>query len=197
MEAGKRISLLLIPSDYPVPSLLPKPSCTPPWAHTALLCSGADHPHIWSLQVLSRQPLGRERLWSGERKWGWCLYPLLFLGLPGWDWGQNSVSPPSVPSSLPSWLQLGWELGKLAMDAEEAIWRAQSPHLPVSPSTGTSPPTAHPTLRRLSGAPYTRCLWYPPDNIQVASVTAQVRGRHTSLLPGPGLSQPPPLPGTP
>lgn len=35
-------------------------------------------------------------------------------------------------------LQPGWELGKLATGAGEAIWRAQSPHLPASPSSAPS-----------------------------------------------------------
>lgn len=88
--------------------------------------------------MLPRRPLGRERLWSGQRKrrcclvgspqdHGWHLHPQPLLGQPGWDRGQNTVSPPSAPFSLPSLLQLGWELGRLAMGAEEAIWRAQSP----------------------------------------------------------------------
>lgn len=47
---------------------------------------------------------------------------------------------------LPSLLQPGWELGRLATSADDAIWRAQSPHTPVSHSVSTPPPTAHPTL---------------------------------------------------
>lgn len=82
---------------------------------------------------------------------------------------------------LPSRLQSGWELGRLATGAEEAIWRAQSPHTLVSYSVSSPPPIAHPSLwLALRSSTHTRCLRYPPDNIQVASITAGVRGRHAS-----------------
>lgn len=86
------------------------------------------------------------------------------------------MSPPSAPFSLPSLLQSGWGLGKLALGAEEAIRGAQSPHAPVSPSS-RRPPRPAAGFQELH---YTRCLQYPPDNIQVASITARVRGGYSS-----------------
>lgn len=142
----------------------------------------------------------RCRLASSPQDQGRHLHPQLLSGRPGWNREWNAGSPPSAPFSLPSLLQPGWELGKLATGAEEAIWRAQSPHTPVAPLL----PMPTPPCGWLSGAPYTRCLWYPPDNIQVASITAGVQGGHTSspllLAPAspsrhhhtPGLLSPPP-----
>lgn len=128
--------------------------------------------------------------------------------------------PPATPQ--PAWLGLGMKLGvpticclffaisaPTGMGGGQAGRRGKGGHLesPESPPTPAAsialwqhhlflPPS--PLHSRLSGAPNTCCLRYPPDNIQVASVTTWLRGGHTSShCPPAGLFQPPPLPRTP
>lgn len=43
-----------------------------------------------------------------------------------------------------------------------------------SPLAGATLPLPTPPCGWLSGAAYTRCLQYPSDNIQVASITARL-----------------------
>lgn len=136
--------------------------------------------------MLPCQPLGRQRLWWSGRGSGDGPRGVSQM-LPGGISSVPGLAPSSLATSwsawlglriefghhlffpLPSLLQLGWALGKLAMGAEEAMWRAQSPHLPVITLLLLTPPCGW-----LSGAPYTCCLQYPSDNIQVASITARL-----------------------
>lgn len=103
--------------------------------------------------------------------------------------------PPPPATTWPAWLGLRTEL------SVPTLW-AGWPRVQRRPSGGPRVPTCQhhspsvplllmpaPPHGWLSGAPYTRCLWYPPDNIQVASVTA---GR-AHLLPtasGPASTAP-------
>lgn len=165
---------------------MPKPGRTASWAHSARLQLRASRRHIGSLRVLPRQPLGTERLRLGERRRGWPGRGLLRT--------RAATSTPSHPLASLAGTGDGTQcphhllplLGHLCSDWDGswAGWRVQSPHLPVSHSAGAPPPRPLP-CGWLSGVPYTRCLWYPPDNIQVASVTAQVRGRRASPRPWP------------
>lgn len=98
---------------------------------------------------------------------------------------------------LPSRLQSGWELGRLATGAEEAIWRAQSPHTLVSYSVSSLPPIAHPSLW-LALRSSTHTLPSLPTR-QHPSGLHHCRGvGQACLLPAAlGLSQPPRHPRTP
>lgn len=83
---------------------------------------------------------------------------------------------------LPSRLQSGWELGRLATGAEEAIWRAQSPHTLGSSSVSSPPPIAHPSL------------WLGIEELptHAAFVTHQTTSKWPPSLPGCGAGMPPP-----
>lgn len=119
----------------------------------------ANHSHIRSLWVLPRQLLGRRAVCVG----GECGWPQRGLSDAAWSLLRTRVGTFTPSHSLaslagtgdrtpcphhllplPSLLQPGWELGKLATGAEEAMWRSQSPHMLVSVST--HPPIAHPSL---------------------------------------------------
>lgn len=112
-------------------------------------------------------------------------------------------SPPATP--WPAWLGLGIELHVPTIcsfcplcsnpDRGWASWPqvqrrpSGEPRVPTRwYHTQSAPLLPLPTLACgwHRGAPYTRCLRYPPDNIQVASVTAGARASHAcSPRPGP------------
>lgn len=212
LESGaeKRISLPNPLLTTRSPLLCQNPPA-PLLGHT-LLCSS-----LGAGQSLTHQePSGAAAPASGQKGCGG--------GECGWPRGVSQMLPdgvssepelaPSRPATpWPAWLGLGIELPVPTTCSlchlcsnQDGSW-ASWPQVQRKPCGEPRVPTCWyqsapilplPTLAWgwLRGAPYTRCLRYPPDIIQVASITAGVRGKHASSPTAPGFSQPPRHPRT-
>lgn len=187
---------------------MPKPTCTPSWAHTALLqFGGRPITHTSGAFGCCRASFWAEGLCGGE-----CGWPQRGLSDAAWSLLRTRVGTFTPSHSLaslagtgdrtpcphhllplPSLLQPGWELGKLATGAEEAMWRAQSPHMLVSVST--HPPIAHPSLGLASRSSIHTLPSLPTRHHPSGLHHCRGAGQACLLPTAPGLSSPHGTPG--
>lgn len=172
---------------------MPKPSCSPSWARTALFQLGDQSP---AHQEPASAASSASGLWLGREEVGVATLWTAWLGLG------TGLGVPTICSSQDG-IWASWPRGQRRPSG--------GPRVPTSQyQTGRRlPPLPAPPCGQLSGALHTRCLRCPPDNIQVASVTASAWGKHVSPLPlplpaaqdplatPPGLSRAPPQPPLP
>lgn len=182
---------------------MPKPSCTPSWAHTALLQLGGQSPTHQEPSGAALPAFGqREAMVRGEEMQmalegspRCCLVRLLrtrvgtsIRSLAGT--GDRTRCPHHL---LPFLCHLcsNWVQRRPSGEPRVPTRQYHPPSAPLLPLATL--PCGH-----LSGAPYTCCLRYPPDDIQVASVTAECRaGTFPPHRAGQPLSWLPPYPRTP
>lgn len=195
LESGaeKRISLPNPLLTTRSPLLCQNPPA-PLLGHT-LLCSslGAGQSLTSGAFGCCRASFWAEGLWGGSADGPRGVSQMLPDGVSS----EPELAPSHPATPWPAWLGLGIELRVPTTCSlchlcsnQDGSW-ASWPQVQRKPCGEPRVPTCWyqsapilplPTLAWgwLRGAPYTRCLRYPPDIIQVASITAGVRGRHAS-----------------